>query len=100
MRLVVTGGNAEMKMQVKLGPNYRVQVSKRVHVSRMISTPFAAARAIWDEGLTVSVPVDGAHSNFLLHTRNSRRIGSLRSLFSLWRELLSPASAPSLLDTI
>lgn len=31
-------------MQVKRGSDYLVQVSKRVHVSRIVFTPFSAAR--------------------------------------------------------
>jgi hypothetical protein len=56
---------------MKLGPNYRVQVSVRVHVSRIVITPFTAARTVLERTSDASAPDDHAHCSSLL-LRNSR----------------------------
>jgi hypothetical protein len=84
---------------MKLRSNYRVQVSKRVHVSRIVITPLAAARAVGRMSGS-SAPDPGAHSRILLLVRNSGHIIHQRSLLFLWRGFVSPDSASSLLRTI
>src|SRR5579859_7164797 len=82
-------------MQMKLRGDYRVQVSKRVHVSRIVLTPLAAARTVL--GLTSggSAPNPGTHSRILLHVRNSRCMVYQRPLFFLWHGLsLQPPRHP------
>ena len=71
----------------------------QVQVSRMMSLPSRAMRLVSLCTPVTSEPVGVAHGFFLL-MRNSERVSPQRSLHFLWREFVSPASAPSLLRTI
>ena len=46
---------------MRLGSNYRVQVSKRVHVSRIVLTPLSVTYVILDKVRFSSVPNGVAH---------------------------------------
>ena len=58
-------------MQVKLLSNFQVQVSKRVHVSRIVLTPFAAARTISDDRQAVQLQTQ-VRTTLFLPIRNSK----------------------------
>ena len=48
---------------MRLGSNYRVQVSKRVHVSRIVFTPLHVTCGDLDETGVVSVPLSVTHDH-------------------------------------
>jgi hypothetical protein len=51
-------------MQVKLRSNYRVQVSKRVHVSRIVPSPSRGIPVVLVSCVLSSVPDRVTHSTF------------------------------------